>query len=128
MKKVEELERLKGDLQVDIEAAQQSIADLMQKVAAADAEIDAVSKISVPRDVLVSIINSVQSSVEEAIQDISSCDVEVELSMGYNNQVEVDGIDLSNVDLDLEDFLMQEFEEVFNVIDGPIPGAYEIAK
>jgi hypothetical protein len=128
MKKVEELERLKGDLQVDIEAAQQSIADLMQKVAAADAEIDAVSKISVPRDVLVSIINSVQSSVEEAIQDISSGDVEVELSMGYNNQVEVDGIDLSNVDLDLEDFLMQEFEEVFNVIDGPIPGAYEIAK
>ena len=128
MKKVEELEQLKSDLQVDIEAAQQSIADLMQKVAAADAEIDAVSKISVPRDVLVSIINSVQSAVEEALRDIDSSELEVELSMGYSNQVEVDCVDLSNVDLDLEDFLMQEFEGVFNVTDGPIPGAYEIAK
>jgi hypothetical protein len=118
MKKVEELERLKSDLQVDIEAAQQSIADLMQKVAAADAEIDTVSKISVPRDVLVSIINSVQSSVESALREINHSEVEVDLCLGYNNQIEIDGIDLSNIDLDLEEVLMQEFEDAFNVTDG----------
>ena len=118
MKKVEELERLKSDLQVDIEAAQQSIADLMQKVAAADAEIDAVSKISVPRDVLVSIKNSVQSSVESALREINHSEVEVDLCLGYNNQIEIDGIDLSNIDLDLEEVLMQEFEDAFNVTDG----------
>ena len=118
MKKVEELERLKSDLQVDIEAAQQSIVDLMQKVAAADAEIDAVSKISVPRDVLVSIINSVQSSVESALREINHSEVEVDLCLGYNNQIEIDGIDLSNIDLDLEEVLMQEFEDAFNVTDG----------
>jgi hypothetical protein len=117
MKKVEELERLKSDLQVDIEAAQQSIADLMQKVAAADAEIDAVSKISVPRDVLVSIINSVQSSVESALREINHSEVEVDLCLGYNNQIEIDGIDLSNIDLDLEEVLMQEFEDTFNITD-----------
>ena len=128
MKKVEELEQLKSDIQVEIEAARQEIVDLMEKIADVGTEINAIKKVSVPRDVLVSIINSAQSCVESALLDIDSSELEVELSMGYNNQVEVDCIDLSSIDLDLEDFLMQEFEEVFNITDGPIPGAYEIAK
>jgi hypothetical protein len=124
----EQLEQLAIELQQNIDQGQVDVVDFKNKLQDTKAKIEAIGKITVPRDLLTRIIHSCASQVEQSLGDISAGDVEVELSMNYDNTVEVDAIDLCNVDLCVEDILMAEFEDVFNVTDGPIPGAYEIAK
>ena len=124
----EQLERLAIELQQQIDLGLVDVTDLKDKLQDTKAKIEAIGKITVPRDVLTRIMHSCASQIEQSLGDISASDVEVELAMNYDNCVEVDAIDLCNIDLCVEDILMAEFEEVFNVTDGPIPGAYEIAK
>jgi len=124
----QELEQLAIELQHGIDQGQVDVVDLKNKLQDTKAKIEAIGKITVPRDLLTRIIHSCASQVEQSLGDISAGDVEVELSMNYDNTVEVDAIDLCNVDLCVEDILMAEFEDVFNVTDDPIPGDDEIAK
>ena len=124
----EQLEQLAIELQQNIDQGQVDVVDFKNKLQDTKAKIEAIGKITVPRDLLTRIIHSCASQIEQCLNDVSASDVEVELAMNYDNTVEVDAIDLCNVDLCVEDILMAEFEDVFNVTDGPIPGAYEIAK
>ena len=124
----EQLEQLAIELQQNIDQGQVDVVDFKNKLQDTKAKIEAIGKITVPRDLLTRIIHSCASQVEQSLGDISASDVEIELSMNYDNTVELDSIDLCNIDLCVEDILMAEFEDVFNVTDGPIPGAYEIAK
>jgi hypothetical protein len=115
----QELEQLAIELQHGIDQGQVDVVDLKNKLQDTKAKIEAIGKITVPRDVLTRIIHSCECQIEQNLGDISTGDVEVELSMGYDNTVEVDAIDLCNVDLCVEDILMAEFEDVFNVTDEP---------
>ena len=124
----EQLEQLAIELQQNIDQGQFDVDAFKNKLQDTKAKIEVIGKITVPRDLLTNIMHSCASQIEQNLGDISASDVEVELAMNYDNCVEVDAIDLCNIDLCVEDILMAEFEEVFNVTDGPIPGAYEIAK
>lgn len=114
-----QLEQLAIELQQNIDLGQSDVVELKNKLQDTKAKIEAIGKITVPRDLLTRIIHSCASQVEQSLGDISAGDVEVELSMNYDNTVEVDAIDLCNVDLCVEDILMAEFEDVFNVTDEP---------
>jgi len=113
----QELEQLAIELQHGIDQGQVEVVDLKNKLQDTKAKIEAIGKIAVPRDVLTRIIHSCECQIELNLGEISTGDVEVELSMSYDNTVEVDAIDLCNVDLCVEDILMAEFEDVFNVTD-----------
>ena len=115
----EQLERLAIELQQNIDQGQVDVVDLKNKLQDTKAKIEAIGKITVPRDLLTRIIHSCASQVEQSLGDISASDVEVELSMSYDITVEIDSIDLRDVDLCVEDILMAEFEDVFNVTDEP---------
>ena len=115
----EQLEQLAIELQQNIDQGQVDVVDFKNKLQDTKAKIEALDKISVPRDVLLSVVHSCASQIEQGLGDICASDVEVELSMGYDNCVELDSIDLCNIDLCVEDILMAEFEDVFNVTDEP---------
>jgi hypothetical protein len=105
----------------ELTAVKQKLADELYSVTA---EINAAEqkkqnalKPSVPESLVEHIAEQVQASVDAffdaAVDDNAILDMfDIELSMGYDNKVEICSIDLSSLNLNVEDFVVAAFEDM----------------
>jgi hypothetical protein len=83
------------------------------EIDAAEQEIQNALKPSVPESLVEHIAERVQAAVDaffDAAQDEPDM-FDIELSMGYDNKVEICNIDLSSLSIPVEDFVVAAFED-----------------
>jgi hypothetical protein len=83
------------------------------EIDAAEQEIQNALKPSVPESLVEHIAERVQAAVDaffDAAQDEPDM-FDIELSMGYDNKVEICNIDLSSLSIPVEDFVIAAFED-----------------
>ena len=83
------------------------------EIDAAEQEIQNALKPSVPESLVEHIAERVQAAVDtffDAAQDEPDM-FDIELSMGYDNKVEICNIDLSSLRIPVEDFVVAAFED-----------------
>jgi hypothetical protein len=84
------------------------------EIDAAEQEIQNALKPSVPESLVEHIAERVQAAVDaffDAAQDEPDM-FDIELSMGYDNKVEICNIDLSSLSIPVEDFVVAAFEDM----------------
>ena len=101
----------------ELTAAKQKLADelysVTAEISAAEQEKQNALKLSVPESLVEHIAEQVQASVDaffDAAQDEPDM-FDIELSMGYDNKVEICSIDMSSLDIPVEDFVVAAFED-----------------
>mgnify|MGYP003644475066 FL=1 len=101
----------------ELTAAKQKLADelysVTAEISAAEQEKQNALKLSVPESLVEHIAEQVQASVDaffDAAQDEPDM-FDIELSMGYDNKVEICNIDLSSLNIPVEDFVVAAFED-----------------
>lgn len=83
------------------------------EISGAEQEKQNALKHSVPESIVENIAERVQASVDaffDSAQDEPGV-FDIELSMGYDNKVEICNIDLSCLNVPIEDFILQAFED-----------------
>ena len=101
----------------ELTAAKQKLTDelysVTAEISAAEQEKQNALKLSVPESLVEHIAEQVQASVDaffDAAQDEPDM-FDIELSMGYDNKVEICSIDMSSLDMPVEDFVVAAFED-----------------
>jgi len=101
----------------ELTAAKQKLTDelysVTAEISAAEQEKQKALKLSVPESLVEHIAEQVQASVDaffDAAQDEPDM-FDIELSMGYDNKVEICNIDLSSLNIPVEDFVVAAFED-----------------
>ncbi len=101
----------------ELTAAKQKLTDelysVTAEISAAEQEKQNALKLSVPESLVEHIAEQVQASVDaffDAAQDEPDM-FDIELSMGYDNKVEICSIDLSSLNIPVEDFVVAAFED-----------------
>lgn len=101
----------------ELTAAKQKLTDelysVTAEISAAEQEKQNALKLSVPESLVEHIAEQVQASVDaffDAAQDEPDM-FDIELSMGYDNKVEICNIDLSSLNIPVEDFVVAAFED-----------------
>ena len=104
----------------ELTAAKQKLTDelysVTAEISAAEQEKQNALKLSVPESLVEHIAEQVQASVDaffdSAVDDNAILDMfDIELSMGYDNKVEICNIDLSSLSIPVEDFVVAAFED-----------------
>ena len=104
----------------ELTAAKQKLADelysVTAEISAAEQEKQNALKLSVPESLVEHIAEQVQASVDaffdSAVDNNAILDMfDIELSMGYDNKVEICNIDLSSLNIPVEDFVVAAFED-----------------
>ena len=105
----------------ELTAAKQKLTDelysVTAEISAAEQEKQNALKLSVPESLVEHIAEQVQASVDAffdaAVDDNAVLDMfDIELSMGYDNKVEICSIDMSALELNVEDFVVAAFEDM----------------
>ena len=105
----------------ELTAAKQKLADelysVTAEISAAEQEKQNALKLSVPESLVEHIAEQVQASVdaffESAVDNNAILDMfDIELSMGYDNKVEICSIDMSSLNIPVEDFILAAFEDM----------------
>ena len=101
----------------ELTAAKQKLTDelysVTAEISAAEQEKQNALKPSVPEGLVEHIAERVQAAVDaffDAAQDEPDM-FDIELSMGYDNKVEICNIDLSSLNIPVEDFVVAAFED-----------------
>jgi hypothetical protein len=102
----------------ELTAAKQKLTDelysVTAEISAAEQEKQNALKPSVPESLVEHIAERVQAAVDaffDAAQDEPDM-FDIELSMGYDNKVEICNIDLSSLSIPVEDFVVAAFEDM----------------
>jgi hypothetical protein len=102
----------------ELTAAKQKLTDelysVTAEISAAEQEKQNALKLSVPESLVEHIAERVQAAVDaffDAAQDEPDM-FDIELSMGYDNKVEICNIDLSSLSIPVEDFVVAAFEDM----------------
>ena len=101
----------------ELTAAKQKLTDelysVTAEISAAEQEKQNALKLSVPESLVEHIAEQVQASVDaffDAAQDEPDM-FDIELSMGYDNKIEICNIDLSSLSIPVGDFVVAAFED-----------------
>ena len=102
----------------ELTAAKQKLTDelysVTAEISAAEQEKQNALKPSVPESLVEHIAERVQAAVDaffDAAQDEPDM-FDIELSMGYDNKVEICSIDMSSLNIPVEDFILAAFEDM----------------
>ena len=113
----------KENLQTKVEALQDNLkvkhdelTEVQEQLNVARRELANVNKPTLSQDTMCDLINRLQDVFQEALENADPNDLSPEFSLDYGNEVRLDCIDMSAIELhacDIESVL----EEVFNIVD-----------
>ena len=112
----------KENLQTKVEALQDNLkvkhdelTEIQQQLSVARVELANLGKTVISQDDVCSLVDLLQGMFHDALNDADTSDLSPEFSIDYGNEVRLDCIDMSAVELhacDIESVL----EEVFNIV------------
>jgi len=100
----------------ELTASKQKLTDELYSVTAeinaAEQEKQNANKHKIPESLVEAISEQVQASVQAFLDDFNTIGTyDIELSIGYDNKIEVEHIDISSIHIPVDDFISQAFED-----------------
>ena len=102
-------------LEANVQAKQNELGVAMSKAQMAREELANAGKPKLSQDTLVVLVEKLQDIFQDALNDADTSDLSPEFSIDYGNEVRLDCIDMSAIeihDCDIESV----FDEVFNIV------------
>ena len=113
----------KENLQTKVEALQNNLqvkhdelTEVQQELSVARKELANAGKPVLSQDDMVILVDLLQGMFHDILNDADTSDLSPEFSIGYDNTIELDYIDMSSIEVhsgDIENVL----EQVFNIVD-----------
>ena len=103
-------------LQDNLQVAHNVVTEVQEQLNVARRELANANKPKLSQDIMVDLVSRLQDAFQQALENADTSDLSPELSIGYDNTIELDCVDMSAVeihDCDIESVL----EEVFNIVD-----------
>ena len=102
-------------LQANAEAKQEELTEILQRLNVARDELANAGKPKLSQDDMVNLVDLLQGVFHDILNDADTSDLSPEFSIDYGNEVRLDCIDMSAIEIhacDIESVL----EEVFNIV------------
>ena len=102
-------------LQANAEAKQEELTEILQRLNVARDELANADKPKLSQDTMVVLVEKLQDAFQQALNDADTSDLSPEFSIGYDNTIELDCLDMSAIEVhsgDIESVL----EQVFNIV------------
>ena len=113
----------KENLQTKVEALQDNLKvkhdeliEIQQRLSVARVELANAGKPVLSQDDMVNLVDLLQGMFHDILNDCDTSDLSPEFSIGYDNTIELDCLDMSSIEIhacDIENVL----EQVFNIVD-----------
>ena len=103
-------------LQANAEVKQEELTEILQRLNVARDELANAGKPKLSQDTMIVLVEKLQDAFQQALEDADTSDLSPEFSIDYGNEVRLDCIDMSAIEVhsgDIESVL----EEVFNIVD-----------
>ena len=109
--------KLKVDvLQVNVESKQEELTQVKRELNVALNELANAGKPVLSQDDMVNLVDLLQGMFHDILNDCDTSDLNAEFSIGYDNRVEIDCLDMSRIEVHSSDIEMV-LEQVFNIGD-----------
>jgi len=102
-------------LQANAEAKQEELTEILQRLNVAREELANAGKPKLSQDDMVNLVDLLQGMFHDILNDADTSDLSPEFSIGYDNTIELDCLDMSSIEVhacDIESVL----ERVFNIV------------
>ena len=102
-------------LQANAETKQEELTEILQQVNVARDELANAGKPKLSQDTMVNLVSKLQDIFQDALSNADTSELNPEFSIGYGNEVVLECVDMSAIeihDCDIESVL----EEVFNIV------------
>ena len=112
----EQLQTKVNALQENVEAKHVELIDAQKELSVARRELANAGKLKISQDTMVDLVEMLQDLFQATLEQADTSDLSPEFSIGYDNTIELDCIDMSRIELhacDIENIL----EQVFNIVD-----------
>ena len=103
-------------LQANAEAKQEELTEILQRLNVARDELANAGKPKLSQDDMVNLVDLLQGVFHDILNDADTSDLSPEFSIGYDNTIELDCLDMSSIEVhacDIENVL----EQVFNIVN-----------
>ena len=108
--------KLKVDvLQVNVESKQEELTEVRRELDVALNELANAGKPELSADMACDLVELLQSMFQDILNDCDTSDLSPEFSIGYDNTIELDCLDMSSIEVhsgDIESVL----EQIFNIV------------
>ena len=102
-------------LQANAEVKQEELTEILQRLNVARDELANAGKPILSQDDMVNLVDLLQGMFHDILNDCDTSDLSPEFSIGYDNTIELDCLDMSSIEVhacDIESVL----EQVFNIV------------
>jgi hypothetical protein len=102
-------------LQANAETKQEELTEVLQRLNVARDELTNADKPILSQDDMVNLVDLLQGMFHDILNDADTSDLSPEFSIGYDNTIELDCLDMSSIEVhacDIESVL----EQVFNIV------------
>ena len=103
-------------LQANAEVKQEELMEILQRLNVARDELANADKPKLSQDTMIVLVEKLQDIFQDALNDADPNDLSPEFSLDYGNEVRLDCIDMSAIEIHACD-IESVFEEVFNITD-----------
>ena len=103
-------------LQANAETKQEELTEILQRLNVARDELANAGKPKLSQDDMVNLVDLLQGVFHDILNDADTSDLSPEFSIGYDNTIELDCLDMSSIEVhacDIESVL----EQVFNIVE-----------
>ena len=103
-------------LQANMECKHDELTEIQQELSVARRELAIFNKPKLSQDDAVNLVDLLQGMFHDILNDADTSDLNPEFSIGYDNTIELDCLDMSRIEVhacDIENVL----EQVFNIVD-----------
>ena len=103
-------------LEANVQAKQNELGVAMSEAQMAREELANAGKPKLSQDDMVNLVDLLQGVFHDILNDADTSDLSPEFSIGYDNTIELDCLDMSSIEVhacDIENVL----EQVFNIVD-----------
>jgi len=108
--------KLKVDvLQVNVESKQEELTEVRRELDVALNELANAGKPELSADMACDLVDLLQGMFQDILNDCDTSDLSPEFSIGYDNTIELDCLDMSSIEIhsgDIESVL----EQIFNIV------------
>ena len=112
----EQLQTKVEALQDNLQVKHNELTEVQEQLNVARRELANAGKTIISQDTMIDLVSQLQDVFQGALENADTSDLSPEFSIGYDNTIELDCIDMSAIEIhecDIESVL----EEVFNVAD-----------
>ena len=102
-------------LQANAEAKQEELTEILQRLNVARDELANAGKPKLSQDTLVVLVEKLQDIFQDACEGVDTSDLSPEFSIGYDNTIELDCLDMSAIEVHSGD-IEAVLEQVFNIV------------